>query len=139
MTSKAIVLDANILIRAVLGRRVRELILENAATVKFFAPTVAYDDARKYLPALLAKRGISGGAALAVLDCLESVVQSVDEELYSAMRQQAMLRISVRDIDDWPILACAMSLGCPVWTEDADFFGTGVPIWTTDRVSLYFS
>ena len=36
MSNRAIVLDANILIRAVLGKRVRELILENAATVKFF-------------------------------------------------------------------------------------------------------
>nr|WP_319564918.1 PIN domain-containing protein [uncultured Rhodoferax sp.] len=41
MNNKAIVLDANILIRAVLGKRVRELIVENAATVKFFAPEVA--------------------------------------------------------------------------------------------------
>lgn len=31
MSSKAIVLDANILIRAVLGRRVRELIVANTA------------------------------------------------------------------------------------------------------------
>lgn len=45
MSNKAIVLDANILIRAVLGRTVRELIFRNAATVKFFAPDVAYADA----------------------------------------------------------------------------------------------
>lgn len=36
MSEKAIVLDANILIRAVLGKRVRDLILGHAATVKFF-------------------------------------------------------------------------------------------------------
>jgi PIN domain len=52
MSGKAIVLDANILIRAVLGKRVRELIFDNATKVKFFAPDVAYADARKYLPAL---------------------------------------------------------------------------------------
>ena len=46
MSNAAIVLDANILIRAVLGQRVRELILAHAATVKFFAPDVAYADAR---------------------------------------------------------------------------------------------
>jgi ApbE superfamily uncharacterized protein (UPF0280 family) len=55
MSNKAIVLDANILIRAVLGMRVRELILGNADSVQFFAPDVAYADARKYLPALLEK------------------------------------------------------------------------------------
>jgi predicted nucleic acid-binding protein len=61
-----------------------------------------------------------------VLDRLEGVVQSIDAELYAGMQQQALQRIAVRDADDWPVLACAMTLGCPVWTEDADFFGTGV-------------
>lgn len=139
MSGKAIVLDANILIRAVLGKRVRELIFDNAATVKFFAPDVAYADARKYLPALLKKRGVDSSAAMVVLDRLERVVQSIDAELYEGMQQQALQRIAVRDADDWPVLACAMTLGCPVWTEDADFFGTGVATWTSDRIGLYLA
>jgi predicted nucleic acid-binding protein len=139
MSSKAIVLDANILIRAVLGRRVRELIFDNAVMVKFFAPDVAYVDARKYLPALLNKRGVDGTAAMLVLDRLEGVVQPIDVELYEGMQQQALQRIAVRDADDWPVLACAMTLSCPIWTEDADFFGTGVPTWTSDRIALYFA
>ena len=139
MSGRAIVLDANILIRAVLGRQVRELIFENAETVKFFAPDVAYADARKYLPALLKKRGVEANAALLVLGHIASIVQSIDAELYEGMRQQALQRIAVRDADDWPVLACAMTLGCPVWTEDADFFGSGVATWTSDRIALYFS
>lgn len=139
MSNKAIVLDANILIRAVLGKRVREILIEHAATVKFFAPDVAYADARRHLPALLTKRGISSSAAINVLDGLEWIVQSIDFELYAGQQQQALQRIAVRDADDWPVLACAMTIGCPVWTEDADFFGTGVAIWTTDRVELYFA
>jgi hypothetical protein len=82
MSNKTIVLDANILIRAVLGKRVREQILSNAATVKFFAPDVAYADARKYLPALLEKKGIHSATALRVLEGLEAIVQSIDFELY---------------------------------------------------------
>jgi len=139
MSGKAIVLDANILIRAVLGKRVRELIFDNAETVKFFAPDVAYADARKYLPALLKKRGVDSSAAMVVLDRLEMVVQSIDAELYEGMQQQALQRIAVRDADDWPVLECAMTLGCPVWTEDADFFGTGVATWTSDRIALYLA
>jgi hypothetical protein len=38
MSDRAIVLDANILIRAVLGKRVRELIVDNAERVQFFHP-----------------------------------------------------------------------------------------------------
>lgn len=139
MSGKAIVLDANILIRAVLGKRVRELIFDNVTTVKFFAPDVAYADARKYLPALLSKRGVDFSAAMLVLDRLEGVVQSIDAELYEGMQEQALQRIAVRDADDWPVLACAMTLGCPVWTEDSDFFGTGVATWTSDRIALYLA
>ena len=137
MSNKAIVLDANILIRAVLGKRVRELIYENVSNVKFFAPDAAYADARKYLPALLKKRGINSSAAMEVLDNLAIIVQPLDLELYAAMQPQALQRIAIRDADDWPVIACAMTIGCPVWTEDADFFGAGVATWTTDRVELY--
>ena len=137
MSSAAIVLDANILIRAVLGKRVRELIQAHATTVKFFAPDVAYADARKYLPALLTKRGVDPIPAMLVLDTLERIVHPVDMDVYGGLQQQALLRIEMRDADDWPVLACAMVLGCPVWTEDADFFGTGVATWTTDRIALF--
>lgn len=80
-------------------------------------------------------------ARLKVLDALEKIVQPIKLELYVGMQQQALQRIAIRDVDDWPVLACAMTItiGCRVWTEDADFFGTGVAIWTTDRVALYLS
>jgi len=139
MSNKAIVLDANILIRAVLGKRVRELIVSNAGAVQFFAPDVAYADARKYLPALLEKRGVNSEAALTVLDALESIVQPLELGVYSGLQAAALQRIAIRDADDWPVLACAMTIACPVWTEDADFFGTGIATWTTDRVELYLA
>lgn len=139
MSHKALVLDANILIRAVLGRRVRQLILEHSESVKFFSPDVAYSDARKYLPELLSKRGVDAVPAMAVLEALESIVQPLEFELYTGFQQQALQRIAIRDADDWPVLACAMTIGCPVWTEDADFFGTGIATWTTDRVELYLA
>ena len=139
MSKKAIVLDANILIRAVLGRRVRELIVDSADVVLFFAPDVAYADARKYLPSLLEKRGIKGEPAMAVLDALESIVRPLELGVYEGLKTRALQRIAIRDADDWPVLACAMTIGCPVWTEDADFFGTGVATWTSDRVELYLA
>lgn len=137
MSTKAIILDANILIRAVLGKRVRELIVDNVGAVQFFAPDVAYADARRYLPSLLEKRGIKSEPAMAVLDALESVVLPLELGVYEGLQLQALQRIAIRDADDWPVLACAMAMGCPVWTEDADFFGTGVATWTSDRVALY--
>jgi predicted nucleic acid-binding protein len=139
MTRRTLVLDANILIRAVLGQRVRQLILDHAADVSFFAPDAAYDEAREHLPALLEKRSVSGSATLATLDALEAVVRPVEADLYRPLASQALARIGERDPDDWPALACALLLGCPVWTEDTDFFGTGVATWTTSRVKLYLA
>lgn len=43
---KALILDANILIRAVLGPKVRNLILDNAEKVRFFVPEVCFADAK---------------------------------------------------------------------------------------------
>jgi hypothetical protein len=42
-------------------------------------------------------------------------------------------------LSDWPILATALALQYPIWTEDMDFFGCGVATWTTDRVDLYLA
>jgi predicted nucleic acid-binding protein len=44
-----IVLDANILIRAVLGRRVRKLLETHYKKVRFFAPDSAISEAREHL------------------------------------------------------------------------------------------
>ena len=57
MTARAIVLDANILVRAVLGTRVSELFAAHAAQATFLAPDIAFDEAREHLPTVLAKRG----------------------------------------------------------------------------------
>lgn len=137
---RQLVLDANILIRAVLGRRVRQIIATHADHVSFFAPAVAYDDASAYLPTLLAKRHLDDAgtsAALDFLDTLRRTVHSVPADAYERHRAEALTRIESRDPDDWPILATALALECPIWTEDQDFFGAGVPTWTTDRVELY--
>ena len=134
-----IVLDANILIRAVLGKKVRSTISKYANSVQFFTPDVCFADARKYLPALFAKRNLPVDEAIAVLEGLTAIIAAVDANLYSIYEVEAKQRIAVRDIDDWPIVAVSLMLNCPVWTEDADFFGTGVATWTSDRVEIYLS
>lgn len=137
MSRKALVIDANILIRAVLGQRVRNLILRYAGQIDFFSPMVCFEDARRYLPGLLDKRGIAKQPALDVLDTLARIVRPVETEWLTENESLARQLISSRDINDWPILAAALALGCPVWTEDADFFGVGVATWTTANVEHF--
>ena len=133
-----IVLDANILIRAVLGRRVRQLLEDYAARgIRFYAPDVAYADAAKYLPPLLIQRGKSAADVPATLHYLQSLVVLVDAESYGVSEEDARERLRGRDEDDWPVLAAALALGCAVWTEDTDFFGTGIAVWTSSRIEIF--
>lgn len=131
-----VVLDANILIRAVLGRRVREILETHFTKLRFFAPDTAFREAREHLPKLLEKRGINPEVAIPVLDELSALIGCVDDEIYGPFETAARQRLQRRDEEDWPVLATALALECPLWTEDADFFGAGVATWTTDRVEL---
>lgn len=138
-TNKRIVLDANILMRAVLGKKVKPLLEKHYADVQFFAPEVCYQDAKKYLPPLFKKKNLEEEDAIAALEELMRLVNIVDMGAYGLHEIEAKQRIAIRDIDDWPVVAVALMLNCPVWTEDADFFGTGIATWTSDRVHLYLS
>lgn len=140
MNRKHLVIDANILIRAVLGTKVFALLDTFAGRVVFVTAQVAFNDAAKYLPGILAKRGFPPekiDLALATLTELTLLVTPFPEEVYKAFEGAAKQRLGGRDEEDWPFMALALHLGCPLWTEDRDFFGSGVATWTSDRVHLY--
>ncbi len=134
-----LVLDANILIRAVLGSKVLRLLTEYSGKVLFLAPDSVFDEAREHLPAILEKRGIPPGPALETLSYLAALVQSVDRDTWQVYESPARARIGARDEDDWPVLAVALAFNCPIWTEDNDFFGCGVATWTTGKIELYLN
>jgi predicted nucleic acid-binding protein len=133
-----IVLDANILIRGVLGRHVRKLVeTYSVQGIRFLAPDVAFDDAQKYLPLILKKRGKPSVDVVASLDYLRTLIEPVVRERYEFFESEARERLRGRDEGDWPVLASAISLDCGIWTEDTDFFGTGIAVWTTSRVEIF--
>jgi len=134
---KTLVLDANILIRAALGRRVRSLLETYEDSTGFYAPDVCFEDAREYLPRLLISRGIDPEIGLAVFHHIALLVEPVAQALYQDFEQLACKLTGPRDVDDWPVAAVALMLNAPIWTEDRDFFGGGIATWTTDRVELY--
>lgn len=132
-------LDANILIRAVLGSRVLSLLTKYGEQVDFMAPETAFQEAREVLPAILERRNVPVPPAMAILNQLADLIQTVEAQTYRSYESIARERIAHRDEDDWPVLAAALALDSPIWTEDTDFFGCGVATWTTDRVELYLA
>jgi hypothetical protein len=50
---------------------------------------------------------------------------------YGEGEVRARARIHYKNRGDWPILAAAIVTRSAIWTDDRDFFGVGVPVWTT--------
>lgn len=134
---RGLVLDANILLRAVFGQRVLKILESYENEASFYSPEVCFQDARRYIPDLSGRRGLDSDLGLSVLEEISRLVQPVDQSLYEDFRKVAMERVQPRDPDDWPVVAVALLLDLPIWTEDQDFFGSGIATWTTDRVELY--
>ena len=137
MPGRALVVDANILVRAVLGKRVRRVVERFPADVTLFVPEAAYREAEEHLAKLIAKRGGDPEKALALLRSLVRLVELIGSEVYGGYETEARERLGSRDPEDWPVLASALALGCPIWTEDTDFFGCGVATWTSSRVRMF--
>lgn len=139
MSSHLLVLDANIIIRAVLGKKVRGYLTRYVEKVDFFTPITCLEEVRKYLPILFEKKGLNPELALEVFSNVQCLLQVIDSSIYQERASEAQLRIKDRDFQDWPAVAAALVLKCPIWTEDQDFFGLGIPTWTTDRIHFFFN
>lgn len=88
----------------------------------------------------MSKRGATHGEiskANAKLDVVASYLIIVSDENLADAADTAKPRIASRDPDDWLYVALALVLDCPIWTEDKDFFGCGVPIWKTATVEIF--
>ena len=139
MPGRALVLDANILIRAVLGQRVRRILEAHADNISFFIPETAYAEAEEHLAMLVVKRGGDPAIAMASLRSMAALGTVTSQDLYGDFEAEARKRPGARDPEDWPILAAALALGCPIWTEDTDFFGCGVATWTSGSIDIFLA
>ena len=140
MQHKRLVIDANILIRAVLGQKVRGLIERYCDSVAFYVAEANVEEAEFYLAKeLAAKRGLDEATWRPVFDGVLSAIQIITGEVLAEVETEAKARIGSRDVNDWPGVAAAMVLDCPIWTEDQDFLGAGVATWTTATVEIYLS
>jgi predicted nucleic acid-binding protein len=110
MQRKALVLDANILIRAVLGQRVRHILEVHADSISFILPDAAYAEAEEHLAALVVKRGGDPSKALIVLKATAALATIVGDEFYGDFEGEARKRLGARDPEDLPVLAAALAL-----------------------------
>ena len=136
--SKPLAVDINILLRAVFGNGTLKLIEHCGEGIDLFAPDLCLDEARHPIPIIALSRSVSIEKSFSTFESVLRVVESVDASFYQEPELAAKERIWARDPKDWPVVATALLLKCPLWTEDQDFFGCGIATWTNTNVQIYF-
>lgn len=123
-----LVADANVLLAAVLGGRAR-LIIEHPRVEELFTPAVTLEEVQEYALVLARKKRLPQDVLLLAVESLPATV--VERETYARSLSEARGRISRRDPDDVDVLALALHVQIPLWSNDHDFRNCGVELLTT--------
>lgn len=137
-----LVIDTSVMVGELLRKSGRARLADDR--LELFIPDQMRGELSVELPrrvrALGSRRGINEASQRSLLDACDAAISAavvvIDEAVYSALEGEARRR-TLRDPRDWPVVACALTLGCGVWTNDNDFLGTGVPTWTTESLRLW--
>lgn len=137
--SNALVLDTNILLRAVFGVKVPRTLAQYQEKVDFFTPEFCYEELTRHAYRIGKDKELSLKHITHSINSLEQIVCSISLDVYGDRETDAKNRIHERDINDWPIVALALTLNCAIWTEDKDFFGIGLSTWNSRNVEIFLS
>lgn len=129
-----IVLDANILIAALLGSRGKIAIL-TSQNHEFYAPSYIIAEIQKYRQEICEKIGCSLEEFNKNFEALLVFVKVIDEQEYAPNIPRAIEVMKDRDCKDAHYIACALTVQANfIWTEDKDFSGqTLVAVKTTEK------
>jgi predicted nucleic acid-binding protein len=121
--------DANVLLSALIGgqamRVLRHQAIQEILTTEV---TLGLAEVHEYAGRLARKRRLS--VDLVLLAAAALPVTTVPRTAYASSLGEARKRIARRDPDDVELLALAIQLKLPVWSNDNDFEDTGV-VWHT--------
>ena len=131
-----LVVDANPILAALLGGQARRVFFETPVQ-EFAVPSLVLDEVREHLPRLAMKLGMAPALLEHALDLLP--LRPYPARAYRRTMLEATRRIGSRDPDDVDVLALALQLRVPLWSNDRDFEGTGVEqMTTTDALKVFF-
>jgi predicted nucleic acid-binding protein len=123
--------DANPVLSSLLGGRARDVFLLEKPL--FYTTAFNFREAEKYIPRLAEKRGLRAEDLYLALSAMPITV--CEEDLYAPKMRAALRLLGDRDPDDCHLLALALALGCPIWSNDRDFEGCGVRVYGTAELA----
>ena len=123
--------DANVLLAAVIGGRAR-LILTHPQVQQVFTTSATLAEVEEYAGLLAQKKRLRPDILLLTVAALPVTI--VDRIDYSRSISEARRRIGLRDPDDVELLALALRLRIPLWSNDRDFDSARVKVFTTEEL-----
>lgn len=122
-----LILDANIMLSALLGRSFPLLLQMVERGIHLFAPEPQLAEVRKELGR---RPKTNPDWVAAQLARLETVVIRLPAEFFEAHEEKARSRLDERGQPDWPVVAASFETAAGIWSHDKDFFGSGTPVWS---------
>jgi len=123
-----LVADANVLLAAVLGGRAKTVV-QHPDIEELLTAEVTFAEVQEYAVILARRKRLSLDTLLLAIAALPVTV--VEETVYASAIPQARKLIAQRDPDDVDVLALALHMCLPLWSNDNDFEETGVEWYTT--------
>ncbi len=123
--------DANVLLSALIGGRAK-LVLNHAQISGIFTTEHTFAEVEEYALILAGKKRLPSDILLLALAALPVTI--VGRTQYANSMSEAARRIEPRDPDDVDLLALALHLKIPVWSNDRDFENLHVDLFTTERL-----
>lgn len=127
-----LIVDANIVLRTILGRN-RHIARMIDAGVELLIPEAQLVETATVLQRIF---GVARAEAYGVIDEIVREIAVVEIESLRDAEDSARVRLSARGQPDWPVLASAFLLDAGIWSDDRDFFGVGVPVWSTGNIGF---
>jgi len=127
---KKLAADANVILSAVAGKAALRVFLKE--NIDIVTTRFNIDEVREYLDVIAEQYGISKEILESQLKLLP--LKIYPRHFYEDLIQKAAQKLSGRDEDDMELLALAMKLRVPVWSNDRDFQHSGIDFFTTAKL-----
>jgi predicted nucleic acid-binding protein len=119
--------DSNVVLSALAGKAALKVFTRSS--VEVITTKRVLDEIREYIPTMAASYGLAPEVLEGQLRLL--TIREYGPDVFEQQAAEASRRLAHRDPDDCDLLALALALEIPVWSNDNDFEDVGVTRYTT--------
>ena len=127
---KRLAADANVILSAVAGKAALRVFIRE--DIELVTTEFNIDEVRQYLSVIAGQYSLSEKLLESQLKLLPFKIYS--RHFYEDLIKEASNKLSGRDEDDIDLLALAIKLHIPVWSNDRDFKNAGIEVYTTAKL-----